>query len=245
MILFEDVIRELRAWMDGMRDTAPLYHEQGAFTAEWPAGERGNIVLQADTGVELGNPRDESASFMVWTLDQSLVRDGIITRVGPDVQGYPGGRLPLGKAVLLAVDGFTRDNCYERHREIELARHDLNLKGYMVRAVSQYMREWSRISVEAMADGFSLELLSSALINRYRKLDYVRAVEVLLVTSSPGDVRALRLIGERAARLVAAMNKMAQELSFNCDTCEYTDVCGEVDALKSMRQSMKRESLHG
>jgi CO dehydrogenase/acetyl-CoA synthase beta subunit len=125
-------------------------------------------------------------------------------------------------------------------------RYNLNLKGYMIRAVSQYMREWSRISREAITNGFSLSVLSSALMEMYReKLEYIKTMEILFVTSTPDDVRSMRCIGERAARLIGAMNKMAQELSFDCGTCDFTDVCSEVDALKSMRQSMRKEADHG
>lgn len=239
MELFEGVIHDIRGWINGLRDSPRGFTEAAAVNRPWPAGERGNIVLRRDTALELGNPRDESASFMVWTGNPALVRDGMITRIGPDVAGHDGDGLPLGKAVILSVDGFTEDNCYERHREIELARYDVNLKGYMMRAVSQYMREWSRISRQAIADGFSLGILAAALMERYRRIGYVRGVEVLVVTSSPDDVRSLRGVGERAMRLIGAMNKMARELSFDCGTCDYTDVCGEVSELRSMRDARR------
>jgi CO dehydrogenase/acetyl-CoA synthase beta subunit len=246
MKLFEDVIRELRTWMDGMIESPHGYAEHTAVPASWPAGERGNIVLHSDTAIELGNPRDESVSFLVWTPDTSLIRNGITTVIGPDVSSFSGTNLPFGKVVLLGVDGFTEDNCYERHREIEITRYGMNLKGYMIRAASQYMREWSRISKEAITSGFSLTVLSSALMAMFReKIEYIKSVEILFVTSTPEDVRSLRNIGDRAARLIGAMNKMAQELSFDCGTCDFTDVCSEVDALKSMRQSMKKEAAHG
>ncbi len=239
MKLFEEVIHDLRTWTDRMKSSPCGYAESVAVHRPWPAGERGNIVLKNDTAVELGNPRDESASFLVWTGNPDLVRDGMVTRIGPDVSGKTGMSFPLGKAVILHVDGFTEDNCYDRHREIDLARYDVNLKGYMMRAVSQYMREWSRISTQAIADGFSLDVLAAALMERYRRLEYVRGVELLIVTSSPEDVRSLQRVGERAVRLIGAMNKMAKELSFDCGTCDFTDVCGEVSELRSMREALR------
>ncbi|MBN1497083.1 MAG: hypothetical protein JXA07_09965 [Spirochaetes bacterium] len=245
MKLFEDIIIELRSWMGGMREHAPEYAEHNAGADDWPAGERGNIVMQVDTGVELGNPRDESASFLLWTSDLSLVKDGRITRIGPDVSACRGRSVPFGKAAILAVTGFTKDNCFERHREMELVRSGLNLKGYMMRATSQHMREWSRISTGAVENGFSLAILGSSLINRYRSLPYVAAAEMLFVTSAPEHVRALQRIGIRSGRLIAAMSKMVQELSFDCDTCDYNDICSEVDVLKSMRRSMKKEAFRG
>ncbi|MEZ4578964.1 MAG: hypothetical protein R2875_13445 [Desulfobacterales bacterium] len=45
---------------------------------------------------------------------------------------------------------FNADNSYDRYREMELLRYDIHLKGYMMRGVSQYQREWSRVSHEAM-----------------------------------------------------------------------------------------------
>jgi len=239
--LFEDIITDLRSWIEDMKASSTDFTEGAAAHVTWPAGERGNIVLQNDTAVELGNPRDESASFLVWTDNGDLVRDGMFTCIGPEISSYSSNRLPLGKTVILAVTGFTEDNCYERYREIELIRYDLNLRGYMLRAVSQHMREWSRISRQAMEDGFSLEVLASILMERYRRLDYVSAVEILFVTSSPENVRSLRNMGERAMRLIGAMNKMAHELSFDCGTCDYTDVCAEVEGLRSMRNSVKKK----
>ena len=35
------------------------------------------------------------------------------------------------------------------------------------------------------------------------------------------------------------MNKMARELSFDCGTCDFTDVCGGVSELRSMRDSLR------
>jgi len=239
MKLFEEVIGELRSWADSMKESPHGYEERKAVHRPWPAGERGNIVMQCDTAVELGNPRDGSVSFLLWTEDRSLVRDGHLTLIGPDVGSAAVGSFPLGKAVILAVDGFTEENCYDRHRQIELVRYDVNLRGYMMRAVSQYLREWSRISRQALADGFSLEVLAAALMDRYRALDFVLGAEMIIVTSSPGDVRSLQRLGERSAMLIAAMNKMARELSFDCGTCDYTDVCGEVSGLRSMRETLR------
>jgi CO dehydrogenase/acetyl-CoA synthase beta subunit len=239
MKLFEDIIRELRTWMERMKASGNDYTEHKVGRLPWPEGERGNIVMQTDTAIELGNPRDESVSFLVWTPVSDLVRDGVSTFIGPEVSSLPDANLPFGKVVLLGVDGFTEDNCYERHREIEIVRYGMNLKGYMIRAVSQYMREWSRISREAIANGFSLTVLSSALMETYRKLGYIKSVETIFVTSTPADVRSLRPIGERAARLIGAMNKMAQELSFDCSTCDFTDVCSEVSELRSMRDALR------
>lgn len=235
MNLFDDTINHLRSFL---KEKEGLLRTIQASPAGWPAGERGNIVLGTDTGVELGNPRDESASFMVWTEKSGGVRDGTVHIIGPDLMESSGKSLPFGKAVILGVKGMNEENCYERHRALELVRYDLNLKGYMMRAVSQYLREWSRVSTAAVAGGFSFATLAGALAEMYRKVEFVESVEFVFVTSSAVDVRSLGETGNRVERLIGAMNKMASEMSFDCGTCDFTDVCTEVEDLRNMRKSM-------
>ncbi len=242
MELFGEIMAQTRNRLD---ELAARVHPVASYRAgphSWPGGVRGNIVLQADTAVELGNPRDESASFVLWTENPALVESGRITVVGPDIPESRGRSLPFGKAVFLLVEGFDAHNCYEHHREIELARYDVSLKGYMMRGVSQYLREWSRVSREAAGNGFTLRTLGEALVERYMSLDYVAGVECVFVTSSTADVRSLQPPGEKAARLIGAMNRMASELSLDCGSCGFSDVCAEVDGLRAMRSTLHGEA---
>ena len=57
--------------------------------------------------------------------------------------------------VIVGGSDFDEDNTYDRYREMELLRYDIHLKGYMMRGVSQQQREWSRVSKEAINNGFS------------------------------------------------------------------------------------------
>lgn len=235
MNLFDDIISELRAFLDDKKISKRLRILK-ALDRQWPSGERGNIVLASDTGVELGNPEKESASFIVWTDNTGQIRDGRINLIGPDISESKGGSLPFGRVVILGVKGMDENNCYERHRQIDTARYNLNLKGYMMRAVSQYMREWSRVSNEALADGFDFATLAGALSSIYRPMEFIESAEYIFVTSSAEDVRFIGEKGSRVQRLIGAMNKMATEMTFDCGSCDYTDICSEVEGLRSMRR---------
>jgi CO dehydrogenase/acetyl-CoA synthase beta subunit len=239
MNLFDDIIIQLRAFIENEHGGGAMRHLR-AKNAGWPSGKASSLVLSADTGVELGNPKQESASFMVWTEQSELVRDGALHILGPDVPEAVGAQLPFGKVVLLSVRGMDENNCYERHRKLELARYDLNLEGYMLRAVSQYLREWSRVSKDAIANGFSFSVLAGELVRLYKKFDFVESVECFFITSSSADVRQLRELGETVEKRIAAMNKMAGEMNFECASCEYTDVCTEVEALRMIRESQNK-----
>jgi len=244
MQLFEGIVRELRAYVDGVRASRGLREVRCPEAAAWPAGRRGNVVLEPDTAVELGSPKDASVAFLVLTTELSLVRDAYVTLVGPDVGESLGRHLPFGKVVMLGVTGVTEEECYERHREIDRVRYDLNLSGYMMRAASQHGREWSRVSRQAVETGFSLITLGSALIRLYRSMPRVACAEILLVTSPAEDVRALETIGRKASRQIEAMSKMATEVSRECDACGFSDVCSQVDGLRAMRSASKEGRRH-
>jgi len=239
MNLFDDSIEQLRSFLDHKKAAGSL-RELKAGHKTWPAGDRGNIVLASDTAVELGNPEKESVSFMVWTEKSSLIKNNRINLIGPDISEKKSSdtmqSLPFGKVVLLTLKGMDENNCYERHRQIDMARYDLNLKGYMMRAASQYMREWSRVSREAVAKGFSFAHLAGVLSSIYSSFEFVEGVEYIFVTSSTEDVRALASTGSTVEKRISAMNKMATELSFDCDSCDYTEICAEVEGLRSMHK---------
>ena len=245
MRFFEDLIKEVHTLVDSRRAGGLVRDRHAETAACWPRSERGDIVMQAETAIELGHPETLSSAFHLWSNEAGQVEDGRITLIGPDLAETQAGRLPFGKVVLLQVEGFNEDNCYDRHAVIGRLRFDLAMAGYMMRAVSQAGREWSRVSRQALQEGFSLLTLGNELVHAYRAHDHVKAVEVLLVTASKDDVRALEDIALRSERMIQALNKMANEMDFDCDSCDYTDVCDEADSLRSMRSKLKKEKVDG
>lgn len=198
--------------------------------------------MKEDLGVELGNPEMESVSCLLWTENLSWVEDGRITLIGPDFCESNGKSLPFGKVILVGIEGFDEDNVYERHKELDFLRYDLDLKGFMMRAVSQYLREWCRISREALSKGFSAHNLGSSLITLLSQKPYVKSVEVIFVTSSSEDVARLKEITANSEKIIAAMNKMAGEFEYDCASCNYQEVCDEADGLKGMRDRLMKKS---
>ncbi|HDP24380.1 MAG TPA: hypothetical protein ENN34_02950 [Deltaproteobacteria bacterium] len=238
MELFSDIIHQVRDFIES-RPQKRCWSEHPALS--WPAGGNRGIVMKEDLGLELGSPDVESVSSLLWTVNLSGVSGGRITLIGPDFPEARNPALPFGKVVLVGVDGFTEENTYDRHRDMDFLRYDLDLKGFMIRAVSQYQKEWCRISKEAIQSGFSAQILASALMRLFHARDYVQSVEVIMVTSSPEDVTELRGIVAPAARIIAAMDKMALELNFDCEACDYQDVCDDAEQLKSMRLSLQNK----
>lgn len=241
MHIFDNHYHAIAAYLSRkhQKGTVSTFHHQDN-TSSWPVSENRNLVLGQDTAVELGNPRDASTACLFWLNDPFQIEHGRISVVGPDLPKLKGKRSPFAKIVIVRGEDFAEDNCYQRYRAMEQVRYDIHLKGYMMRGVSQYQREWSRISREALDKGFTFQILGGALIDKMSQLPFVRSVEVIFITSSREDVMEIKSVSEGVTKIVGAMNKMATELSLDCDTCEYAEVCEDVSELRSMRRSFKQ-----
>lgn len=241
MNLFDDIINEVRDFLLCKKDVI-ISKEIDYNLVSWPKAKGKNLVLASDMAVELGNPRQESVAFMIWTQNPDLVKNGVYHLIGPDLPNAKGQSLPFGKVVMLKVSEMDENNCYKRHQSLEFARYDLDLEGYMLRAASQYLREWSRVSNQAIEKGFSFSVLAVELSRLYRMFDFVEGIECLFITSSCQDVRALSIMGQKVEKRIAAMNRMAIEMNFDCDQCEYVEVCTEVEGLRILRNRPKEAS---
>ena len=209
----------------------------------WPASSGPELVLEKDAGVELGHPAEGSFSLLLWTADASLVQPGRLTLAGPDLHESGTQRRPFVKIVLLLVNGFDENNCHARHRELALRHHRLALKGYMVRAASLYQQEWSRVDRGILERGYGFAGLGRSLSRLYMDQPYVQAVEMMVSTAALPGPEQFEALGRRAAARIAAMNRMVDELAFDCSDCAYTDVCGEIAALRAMRETLRKS--HG
>jgi len=238
MRLFNPIIEEIKKFIATRIQNGKVLEYKVLNEISWPEAGPTDIVFKSETEIELGNPKDESVSFLAWTGDKSLVRDGIITLIGPDIKEMEPGSIPFGKIVLISGSGFNEENCYDRFREMDLSRYDISLKGYMMRAVSQYMREWSRVSREAVENGFSFPILGSALSQKLKEFNYIDTVEILFVTSSAEDVRELKKTGDRFLQYINAMTKMTEEMDFQCESCEFQEICDDAEELRNMRRSL-------
>lgn len=245
MQLYDTIIDEILAFRDQKAAAGELKELVFSIDHLWPAAGNRNLVLQSDTAIELGNPANESLSLSIWTENPEAVTDNRITLIGPDIQGSEGSRLPFGKIVLIEGKGFNEENAYDRFREIDLVRFDISLKGYMMRAASRYMREWSRISKSAVENGFSFSVFGTAIIGELKKIDYIKSVEVIFITSTDKDVALLKPVASQVEQINNAMTKMMEEMSFDCDECEYSDVCDDVSELRAMHKVMKEKEKIG
>jgi CO dehydrogenase/acetyl-CoA synthase beta subunit len=240
--LFREQFHRIEAWCAASAGERQFKTVNGNTSPKWPAAGRRSLVIGREIAVELGHPDDGSVSFIIWRQSADDDAGGRIYLVGPDLPESAGRRLPFAKVVMIHGEGFNADNTYARYRQLEAVRYQIDLKGYMMRAVSQVNREWSRVSHEAIANGFGFGVLGGALINAFADLDYVRGVDVLFVTSKRSDVLAFQPLAQKVSQVIAAMNKMVETMDCDCSSCSYADVCKEVAGLRAVRRAMENRN---
>ncbi len=203
------------------------------------------IILRGDTFLELGNPQAGSCAALLWTGRPSLVRDGRITLLGPDIQESAEASLPFAQIVMVGGEGLEQED----HEKLQQAQHVSDqIEGYMVRSASQSL--WSRVSKDAAAKGFDFETLGTALIGLVKGgVPKVSAVEVLFVTTSKEDVKRLdevvsgtKEIGREILKETWKARGYDLDCDFDCDSCTDQEVCDEIrDVIVARRKKTERE----
>lgn len=248
MEIFESYIRKLREYVERKREEGKSVIEMRCPTevkdivqglpVQFEDRSR-SIILKEDTWVELGNPKTASSAFVLWTDDLGLVDDGLITLIGPDIGDVNEGYLPFGQIILVGGSGI-KPKHYGKLRESQYVD---DLKGYMIRAVPQRQRVWSRVSKETVEKGFSFETLGRVLMNNFKsKFPQVDAVEVVFVTSSSEDVKELGNIAEAVWGIwkEKTIKKGERRIipMYNCDSCENKEICEEIWKMLALRRGI-------
>ena len=206
-----------------------------------------DLILRGDTFVELGNPEAGSCAFLLWTDNPSLIRDGKITLIGPDIQESSGASLPFGQVLMVGGVGLSE----EEHEALEQNQYIANqIEGYMIRSVSQLM--WSRVSKDAAEKGFCFETLGRALMAIFKsETPKVQAMEIVFVTSGKEDVQPLDDIGTQVRKIAKdivrenwkakGIDLLECTLGWDCGSCPDKPVCDEIKEVITVRKKRARK----
>lgn len=255
MAEFDEQILAIRAFLKDRQEAGwPLRQTRCAVSPDdllrglpvrFGPGNPSPVILREDTFAELGNPVNGSASMVLWTRQAELVRDGLITRIGPDIPDAAGQSLPFGQVLLLGGSGLGGKDLPKLERASNLASL---LEGYMIRHVPRKL--WSRVSREAAEKGFCFETLGRALMGHYKMtFPLLERVEVLFVTSSKADVEALDRIGLEARGKSLSIRKLtrAEDGAYECDelSCETCPEKAACDAIRDVLVIRKKGKVVG
>ena len=241
MEAFDDDIRELKKNIEAKSSTGRkvrLIGNESPISSDFLSEGTPTIVFKEDTWLELGDPKTTSLAPVLVTEREDLVNDGTITLIGPDISEVSGS-IPFAQILIL----YSTEMKDEDYRKINSFQYELELKGYMIKAVPSSLSIWSRVSNDSVKAGLSFEVLGRALIDSYRSKFNLQSAEVIFVTSSEEDIKELEEISSKVKRILKAMGKMIEEMSFDCSSCEYIDVCDDVRELRDLRERLMKSKI--
>ena len=206
--------------------------------------DSGGIILRGDTFIELGNPDAGSCAFLMWTDKPTLIQDGKITLIGPDIPESPGSSLPFGQVLMVGGAGLGEGE----HTLLEGNQFIADqIEGYMIKSVSQLM--WSRVSRDAAGKGFNFETLGRALMAIFKsEVSKIEAMEVIFVTSSKEDLQLLDKIGEQVREISHNITKevwLAKGYDiectqlWDCESCPDSSVCDDIKEMVNVRKKTR------
>jgi len=211
-----------------------------------PAANPG-IILRSETFVELGSPDAGSCALGLWTDAPSLLVDGRITLIGPDIPEAPNASLPFGQVVMTGGTALGAEESLALGQAQVVADQ---IEGYMVRSSSRQL--WSRVSQDAARRGFRFETLGRALMLLCKSsVATVDAMEVVFVTSSKTDVLRLNELAAPVRELEREMLKehwKARGYDLDCDlhcgSCHDKSVCDDIQKMLAARLRKEKEAAH-
>jgi CO dehydrogenase/acetyl-CoA synthase beta subunit len=253
MSVFDAYIQKVAEYVEGLRTNGweskefscfdpPDKIKEGLPVRVGPDAQRG-IILRSDTYLELGNPLAGSCAFVLWTDKPSLIHDGKITLLGPDIPESADGSLPFAQ-ILIVGGGDLSDRDHEA-----LVQHQYisdRIEGYMIKSAPD--RVWSRVSREVAAKGFDFETLGKALIGIVKSEEpRVEAMEILFVTQSKEAVQGL-------ANTAAQIRKISKDIvkenwkirgydiecASDCSSCGEKQVCDDIRDVISIKKRKKK-----
>ena len=206
---------------------------------------RTDLILREETFIDLGSPETGSSAFVLWTSRPSLIRDGRVTLIGPDITEAPGKNLPFGQVLIFGGTELTN----EKHRAVQYLQFSgSRIEGYMARYSG--LNLWVRVSKDAVGKGACFESLGKALMAGYKADSLgIETMEVIFVTSSRADVELLTDIAKQVQNISREIIKADWQTRgydidcvFDCRSCENSTACDDIrKVLHNQRKDAENE----
>ena len=148
-------------------------------------------VDASDRVMELGHPPSESIGLVLLTQQPELVVDGRVTVLGSELGDQPAGRYSF---VFIVKAELSELNDESRDRLAGMLSVFNDFAGCL--ACAESGRIWMRLSAEALSHGVSLSVMGGYALSELRKLNGVRAAEVLFVVADRGIVERFRPVAD-------------------------------------------------
>lgn len=198
----------------------------------WEDIGRNEVILQRDSKYEL-----DGVGFNIVT--SSIIGDDEIVVIGDDLNAISSDR-KFARISLIQIDDIDDEQkAYNLIKKIEYAKYHYYPKGFMIRTASSSHKENIRVSKDALSKGLSFEGVGNILINKYKKIESVKAVRLIYITDKNADYERLETVAKRNYDIAQTLNHIMNSVNFDCSACNLKPICDEVEGMRELHFSMK------
>jgi len=202
------------------------------------------IILEEETGLELGGMNRKSFSIIFPIKDSQLIEHGKITLLGKEVNKITEPTIDFGMMVLIGINNATEKEKDELKRLNFISN---GIEGFSIRTIPR--RFWCRINKSALQKGFSFEFLGNAIIYLYKRKfkGLVKSVEVIFINSYPSSIGQfivlssdiLSTVKEKWKKKIDEWRKRIDcDYDWGCEICPYREECYNIKQVLVSREEI-------
>jgi len=202
------------------------------------------IILEEETGLELGGVNKKSFSIIFPISDARLIEHGKITLLGREINAIRETNIDFGMMLLIGINNLT-------DKEIDELRH-LNfisngIEGFSIRTIPR--RFWCRISTSALKKDFSFEFLGNAIISLYQQKfkGLIKSMEIIFINSYQESIEQFivhssdiysKLKDKWKNKIEEWRKKIDCDYDWGCEICPYQEACYDVKQVLVSREEI-------
>ena len=202
------------------------------------------IILEEETGLELGGVNRKSFSIIFPISDVQLVKHGQITLLGREINTIEETNIDFGMMILIGINNGT-------DKEVDELRHlnfiSNSIEGFSIRTIPR--RFWCRISTSALKKDFSFEFLGKAIISLYQQKfkGLIKSIEVIFINSYQDSIEQFIVhSSEIHSKLKEKWKKKIEEwrkridcdYDWGCEICPYREECYKIKQVLVSREEI-------
>lgn len=204
------------------------------------------IILQEETGLELGGANKKSFSLIYPTDLIDIIRDGKITLIGPEIKDIKALNIDYGILILIGFKKITEKE-FENLKQFNFISN--GIEGFMIRTIPR--KFWCRINTAVLKKKFSFEFFGNAIMYLYQQKfnDLIKSIEVIMINSDPDLIDKLVEItselreesDKKWKEKIETWKKRAGcDYDWDCQECPYTETCDEVKNVLDAREKLEK-----
>ena len=204
------------------------------------------IILEEETGIELGGMKKKSFSLIFPIEEAQLIETGKISILGPEIDECLDKNIDFGMMILIGVENSTEKDINELR---QLSFISNGIEGFSIRTIPR--RFWCRLSTSALQKGFSFEFLGNAIISLYKQKfkGLIKTIEVILISSYPDSIeKFITLSSEITDRFKEKWRKKIEEwkkridcdYDWGCEICPYQVECLDIKQVLVSREEIEK-----